>query len=254
MLQVTQEQAIERWDALPDNLREAIVSEDNADILWNLCRSNHLNEEKTRRVSLVAGDVLMGFMHPDADDIAREIRERTDIHPEIALAIAKELEKKIFSRLRSDLDRIYATPKSPIGGGFSRLPEETEITAKLPEKETSEQTAGMKSLEAPAGIPFSKDISATEKLETAPPAPKKAPEPPIEEDKPFILHEEKAVFEPTASREKPSVIFNPARRSAPSQTPKKVTVRIETPDGESEASRVVHYSNLRTPLDRENAR
>ena len=91
----------ERWDTLPQNLKEAIFSPANADIIWKFCENNHVTEEKIRVIATVGGDVLMGFLHPDPEDVAREIEERAKIPKPLALDIARELERKIFLPLNT---------------------------------------------------------------------------------------------------------------------------------------------------------
>ena len=242
MMNISKQQARDRWDTLPDNLKEAIFSEVNADIVWRVGEANHLNEGKIREIATVAGDVVMGFLHPDPDDVSREIQARINIPRPLALDIAKELARKIFLPLKNDLDRIY----SPVGSETLTRPLESvipvEITETKPESPREPQRA-----EAPPDLPLAESVPETEP--TAPPVNEVKKEPPaVGEDQPFILHEEKPLFTPVVPPEKPYVSFEPPR-SPKAPAPKKVTVKIETPQEKSEEARVVHYSNLRTPLD-----
>jgi hypothetical protein len=66
---------------------------------------------------------------------------------------------------------------------------------------------------------------------------------------PFMLHEEQTVVVPSAPPERPSVSFTAAREVKVRIGEKPVAARIESPGPESDDVRVVHYSNLRTPLD-----
>ncbi|PIY59551.1 hypothetical protein COY96_01175, partial [Candidatus Wolfebacteria bacterium CG_4_10_14_0_8_um_filter_37_11] len=94
MPNITKQQALNRWDKLPMVLREAIFSERNADILWGVCETQHLSEDKIYRIATLAGDTIMGFIHPE--DLAKEIKETTNIHSDIADLIVKEIDRKIF--------------------------------------------------------------------------------------------------------------------------------------------------------------
>ncbi|HEY4475403.1 MAG TPA: hypothetical protein VJB92_01640 [Candidatus Paceibacterota bacterium] len=236
MLIITKKQALERWDTLPQNLKEAIFSPANADIIWKFCENNHVTEEKIRVIATVGGDVLMGFLHPDPEDVAREIEERAKIPKPLALDIARELERKIFLPLKSDLDRIYAPPA------------QTEKQP-LPLRETLLETKL-----APVFVPQASTIVKIKPQET-PIAARETPIPP-DGDQPFLLHEEKPAFSPETPREKPFVSFEAKRDFQKPPLPKPVNVKIETPEKEenesdenSGSARVVHYSNLRTPLD-----
>jgi len=102
--------------------------------------------------------------------------------------------------------------------------------------------------EAPSPPP---EIKPTPQIQEA--LPVQTPPKPAESsgDEPFLLHEEKPLFTPSGPKEAPSVSFEPRRREWPAAPPKPVAAKIETPSTEEEENkkRVVHYSNLRTPLD-----
>jgi len=102
----TQDQAFQRWDALPDNLREAICFEANSDFVWKVCTDENLSEEKKHVVSRVVGYVFLGFLHPE--DIAQELKDRLDLDTKTANTIEDALNKRIFVPLRADIDKIYS--------------------------------------------------------------------------------------------------------------------------------------------------
>ncbi len=106
MLKIPRQQVLERWDSLTDNLREAICSEQNADILWRVCRVQHLSEDKIGTIATLAGDVIMGFTH--AEDLAKEIKNELNLNPAIAESIVSEINRKIFSSIKAELDKVYA--------------------------------------------------------------------------------------------------------------------------------------------------
>lgn len=89
-------------------------------------------------------------------------------------------------------------------------------------------------------------VSEAEPLEVSP-----STELGINNAEPFILHQEKPLFEPSEmSTERPSVSFQPSQIIRKPAT-KPTIARIEMPPeaNEGEDIRVVHYSELRTPLD-----
>ena len=65
MQKISRQQALNRWDTLPDNLREALFSEYNSETLWKICEGQHLSEDKIYIVATLAGDVILGFLHPE---------------------------------------------------------------------------------------------------------------------------------------------------------------------------------------------
>lgn len=90
-------------------MREALYSEQNINILWRACQAQHLSEDKIESVATLVGDVIYGFTHPY--DLAREIRNELGLNPTIAEEIASEVDRKIFSLIRPDLEKVY----SPVG-------------------------------------------------------------------------------------------------------------------------------------------
>jgi hypothetical protein len=108
MLKVSQAQLINRRDSLPLNLREALSSEKNADILWQICEAQHIPKEKIYTVATLAGDVILGFVH--FDDLAKSIRADLGVAPEIAQTVSDEINRKIFAPIRLNLEKVYAPP------------------------------------------------------------------------------------------------------------------------------------------------
>jgi hypothetical protein len=105
MTNIPQDQALKRWDTLPFVLREALCAEENSDFLWKTCSDEHIPEAKIPEVAKASGYVLFGFLHPE--DIADEITDRLNIDKKISAAIADALDKRIFTPLRPEIDKIY---------------------------------------------------------------------------------------------------------------------------------------------------
>lgn len=115
MIKISQNQALKRWGTLPDVLKESIFSAYNAEILWRVCGNQHLSEDKIDKIAVIAGDVLMGFLH--SEDFAQEIHEVLNINIEIAKAIAIEIDRKIFSPLKKELEKVYQPRVLEFDGG-----------------------------------------------------------------------------------------------------------------------------------------
>jgi len=109
MLKITEDQSTQRWDALPENIREALTSVTGSDFVWATCEAEHIPDEKIYDVARIVGYVLMGFLHPD--DAASEIKESLQIDIKIAQSIADAINKRIFDPLRADIDKVY----KPVG-------------------------------------------------------------------------------------------------------------------------------------------
>lgn len=261
--QIPNKQLYGRWDNLPDILKEAIASETNSDIVWKTGEAEHLPQEKISIVSRLAGYVLMGFIHPE--DLASEIKDATGINPNIAVSIANSLNTKIFSRLKGDLEKVYA-------------PAVTEETSRPLVEEIKKPAPSV-----PAGVPLPPSgISAPKiisvgtapsagKIVSPPPAPifgKASTAPPIlsaakketlAEAGPVIIHQE-SELEPLkqASGFKLEIPnpFEQARVRAP-MPPRPAEIEFGTVPLPKQATQppkappqpqVVHYSELRTSL------
>lgn len=105
MLTISQQQALDRWDFLTPDLREALFSEVNSDFIWKLCHTEHLSDDKSLDVAEISGYVVMGFLHPE--DLAGELKDALGLAPQTAKAIADGINTRIFTPLRADIDQVY---------------------------------------------------------------------------------------------------------------------------------------------------
>ena len=100
---------------MPDDIREALVSEETSDFLWKTCEVEHIPDAKIYTVARLAGYVLFGFLHPE--DLAAELRDALTIDIRIASAIANAINQRIFAPLRPQIDAVY----KPIVAGTSSV-------------------------------------------------------------------------------------------------------------------------------------
>lgn len=244
MTVITQENALNRFDTLPDNLKEALFASENFDAVEEVAKSLGINQKKTEDLETFMGDVLMGFIYPDKVNISQEIAERLAFDQGIAEKIAASLYEKIFAPLEEDLKHVYAPPGERGGIGTApafTYPKETSVINGI-SKAAAPEITRIPVNRPMETTPSDKTIEAEKTLET-----ESVPTPPVAEggEKPFILHEEKPAVE--------SVNTENARSSFRIETPvtpspkgneQAVKVKVEGPQ-----SRVVHYNNLRTPLN-----
>ena len=282
--EIPRKQILDRFDSLPKNLRDALLSPNLNDEIWRIGRLNHLDDEKISRLSLVAGRVFMGFL--DTDDAVKEIKDYVQLPSALADSITRELRRKIFSFYEADIAKVY----SPYGAEAAPKTEEIKRTSQMEEtagkrgvampvpgrlptpgtqapfavKETPIKplAAGM----GPGTIPMPKPLAMEKITPTAPPQlqAKSTPTTPAPAT-PFILHKEEAVRPITGEKSFKSFEFE---ASAPSTIKREeaapsISARLElggesAPTGrkkepvvaktEIHAPRTVHYSNLRTAL------
>ena len=108
MLKIPRQQVLDRWDTLPDNLKEALSSESNSDIVWQIGALNHLTGGKISMMATIVGDVIFGFLH--SEDLAREIQESLNLNSQIANSISHEINRKIFAPIRNRFGKFIVQP------------------------------------------------------------------------------------------------------------------------------------------------
>ncbi len=238
-MNVSQSQATQRWNSLPERLREALFSEFVAESVLDVCKNHHLIEEKAAIVKTYAAYVLMGFLHPE--EFSREVQSALSLPVEIAKPLGEEMYKKVFSEYANEIQGVYA-PAS--------LEKETESGTRGVEEIISE-TSDEKTITF-AGL--GKETSEPEETLPINVPEKTAAESPKTEESPFVLQEEK----PVAEAVKPSLkklsfslggFFGPKKKEEKT-TKEPIRAKIELFAGgkEDKEKRVVHYSELRTPL------
>lgn len=158
MKTIPQQLVYKRWDALLDVLREALFSNEKAEILWNICATNHLSEEKTQEIAVLAGDVILGFIH--LEDFANEIANETHIDKRVAQAIAQEADRKIFASIKKEIEESYRPPSSPNANDIVNLRDKAkgfEISINTNEKKSDDKAEN-----APKVWDFSNEIEKKE--------------------------------------------------------------------------------------------
>ena len=193
MITPTQDQALQRWDTLPDNLREALCFDANSEFIQKTCGDEHIPEEKISKVSMVSGYVLMGFLHPE--DVAQELKERIGLDTQTANSLEAALNKRIFATLRTDIDKVYSPMGKFEATGVAASPKIIQDVSVAPPKPAQTLPAvGWSQMKPPTPT-----TPAPTRPVTAPIPPVRAPAtPPISapapvtpaEPAPMILHED----------------------------------------------------------------
>lgn len=261
MIQINQQQASDRFDSLPDNIKDVGFSPVTVQIIQQVSDNNHLNRDRMFVISKLVGYVLFGFIHPE--DLAKEIREELNIAPEIANSIAGEIDRKIFASVRGDLEKNYAPPAPEVARvpAESAVPPESVIDLKGSRVVAEAADDKQKIAEAvPAEIPITPEIKAE---------PQKVVAKEIkiaEEPAPVIIHKE-TEFRPTTGeavkrslggifglltpKEKPSEVKPAVARiemTGPEKPKEDVLKPAPAVKPEPPKIRVVHYTELRTPF------
>jgi len=93
------------YERLPQDLKDAIFSEETANDIWNICSRNKIKEEKISEIAKAVGDVFLGITSPKElqDVLEKEIK----ISKEKAKKVFTEISRFILSSVKRSLSELY---------------------------------------------------------------------------------------------------------------------------------------------------
>lgn len=219
MTEITKEKFIRAWDKLPDKLREVLVSPSYGELVRRIGQDHHLDKEKGSGLLGVTAWAILGLLH--ISDVAKEIEERLMINSALSQSIARELNEKIFSVFKPEINSLFheamSNTKVDSIAHPPQMPEISQVTAPAVKAEPR---------------------SATPPQTLEPQTEKKT-------DEPFVLHEAAIGKQQSSSSRVLSVPFKffSGHFKDASQS---VKAKVETPKESS--TKVVHYSESRSSL------
>ncbi|MFA5087015.1 MAG: hypothetical protein WC470_01785 [Candidatus Paceibacterota bacterium] len=104
MEEFTKEYFWNTYKTLPEELKEAIFSEKNNQIIYNICSKIGLDEDQTSIVAKYAGRVLMGLLPLKNFSVTLELE--LNIDENLANQICQEINLAIFKHLRLALNKM----------------------------------------------------------------------------------------------------------------------------------------------------
>ena len=131
-MKYTKEQVEQRFENLPDELKEALASVETADELENIGKKRSLMLDQVSELADETGLVMLGFTK--SDQFVRNVSQRLNINEAKAVDIARDVNSTILDKIRDGLRQIQEQAQS-----------EEEIAP-----------------EAPANLPIAPTISAIE--------------------------------------------------------------------------------------------
>ncbi|MFA6407557.1 MAG: hypothetical protein WCV80_02525 [Candidatus Paceibacterota bacterium] len=188
--QLTEEEFFERYTNAPDEIRDALDSEEARKTILNLCRAHYLNPQKTEAFEQLVGFVLLGYIAPR--DLAREIGEHLYLNHEHSRILANEVSERVFEPILEELESFY----NPIEG----------------DRETEEMNEGGVKIDAESLDNSEKPISVE-----------------LKEGAPLVLHEESSFFQKERPKSTKSFFPFFATSPESSETTPSLRVKVETP-------------------------
>lgn len=226
-----------RFLELGESIRDWLTSDEVTYKVINLNKKYGFTDDLISAIPFLITRLVVKDLNPE--DLGAALEKQLDIDEKTATQILEEINSKILK---------------PIAGGLHNAGVKlSSISKSIGGAESASQ---IKEILEPA-VSFEANLAPSALRETASVEEEKTEEKkPIKEEvslgtAPVIIHQEKPLFTPEAPREKPSVSFEPPRSRTFRQKP--VSAKIEEPEGK-EKSRIVHYSNFRTPLDKTDAK
>ncbi len=101
---------LEHWSDTPELLRDAISSPTTLDTIDSIGKAHHLDENKQHIIERLSRGVFLGLIH--LEDLHKELQGSLGIDGKLALEIYHELDKKILSSFRKNIEQNYLTQKS----------------------------------------------------------------------------------------------------------------------------------------------
>lgn len=279
-MDLLRQKAEQRYNSLPTHVREFLMSEETANVVWAIGGAHHLDEERIEKVAQIIGNVILGVVPHER--LQKEIQSATGIDARLVGELSEELDAKILSLVMPELKDLHKQPV--VHSSREQNPSDDEIQVQETQQGLEE------SLLSPAfrekrfnTIPVDEAAkeSVPERIPEPPPTPAIPPPPPplpqqvqpqpetdlpappqSAESKPFVLHEETEIE--SVSHEGPPSMNRPqffkSTTGEKYQAP-PTTARLEIGDEvietetqkasqtKKEEPRVVNYTGPITEID-----
>src|SRR3989344_6460619 len=105
------EKILEKYDALPDDLKTALFSSAVTNNILGIGRKYGLHVDKAGELADETGLVMLGITPPG--EFIRNLAKRLELDPEKAKAIAEEINQQIFQPVRESLKKVHGLGAQP---------------------------------------------------------------------------------------------------------------------------------------------
>lgn len=107
----TKEQLWKLYKKLPEELKEAAFSVENAENIESICKRNGIEEEKISKITKFVGQVFLGLLPPN--EFQENLEMELNLEKETAKKVAREINRFIFFPVREALEKLYKIEIAP---------------------------------------------------------------------------------------------------------------------------------------------
>ncbi len=100
-----QEELLNRYEALPQDLKETMMSVETAETIFEIGKKFGLNIEKTGKLAEEIGFVILGII--PSKDFVGNLKDILEVDADKALGVASEVNHRIFLKIRDTLKTIH---------------------------------------------------------------------------------------------------------------------------------------------------
>jgi len=111
MPEYTKEQFWKLYEKLPEELKDAIFSEETANDIGDICERNRVEDEKASEVAKYTGRVLLGVLLPD--EFQKTLEKEVGLEKEVAKKVAQEISRFVFFPVKESLASLYKVEAAP---------------------------------------------------------------------------------------------------------------------------------------------
>ena len=130
----TTEQLWKLYEKLPQELKEAVFSEETANNIYDICTRNEIEDDRISEIARYTGRVLMGIL--PLDEFQEVLEKELKLKKDLAKKVFQEINRFIFYPVKTSLEEIYKVPVVPPPAGPPPYkPPEVKIPEAAPPEE-----------------------------------------------------------------------------------------------------------------------
>jgi len=137
MPEYSQEQLWKLFETLPQELKDALLSEDTANTIREISQRHGIKEEELPRFAALVGDILMGLLPPE--EFPKTLERELKIDEEKAEKISREVNRFILFPVKDSLAEFYKEIRFAPGGRLIRTEAREEKRVEEAKEETKKE-------------------------------------------------------------------------------------------------------------------